>query len=246
MRCAFPRDVPTRRFLAVADLVPCARATFGGEGTVGNRPPGTAYISLSRPPDISLVREHAGSTLGSILTLLSRPRLSRCLERRPFSSVSAGRLRAGCGTLAINLSRHAIIFVSGAGVYRGGEGGRREPPTPTRGYFPHSRVRAHAYLRIRVRVHKRRAADDGTSARDSRARDNDNTAWAPRVYSPSKAQHARCTVMACISRRRYTRFGWRDEVRASARVCTDAQIARIVFGGWRFKKKKASTIFLFV
>jgi len=41
------------------------------------------------------------------------------------------------------------------------------------------------------------------AARDSRARDNDNTAWVPRVYSPSKAaaQHARALWRAS---RRYT------------------------------------------
>lgn len=48
------------------------------------------------------------------LTLLHR--------RRPYQALvflrKRGTFASGCGTPAINLSRHAIIFVPGAGIYR--------------------------------------------------------------------------------------------------------------------------------
>lgn len=70
-----------------------------------------------------------------------------------------------------------------------------------RGYF-HARTQKYAGL---VCVHTSGGgADDETNARDSRARDNDNTAWALRVYSPSKSERvaractvARSSLVAC-------------------------------------------------
>lgn len=130
------------------------------------------------------------STLGSTFRLHfplpsppSRPIFCRHVSSPRFLHRKRGTFASGCGTPAINLSRHAIIFAPSARIYR------ERPPTPTRRYIPtRARVRT-----THIRVHARTGrTDDETNARDSRARDNDTPARAPRVYSPSKArQHAR-------------------------------------------------------
>jgi len=164
----------------------------GGDTRARKSSPGhRVYLVIPTAGYIPRTRAPAGSTLSDLysrplvpLPPIARPPLGGVSRERglPFSSVSAGRLRAGCGTSAINLSRHAIIFVPGAGVYARGKGGRAE------------RGRARA-----------RPCACARTARDSRARDNDNTGWAPRVCTrPRKrARSTRVSIaMAWISRRR--------------------------------------------
>lgn len=203
MQCAFSRDVPVRHFFAISTRPVCTMfAETRPELSSGHRVYlviAVAGIYSSKCPKI-----HSWIYLLPFLPFLDLALLLPSVVpfERSFSSVNAElceRLR--------NQRSAGNKFIPARNNICAGRGNIPVPPTSTRGY---SRIRVHMCAR---------RTDDGTNARDSRARDNDNTAWTPRVYSPSKAsaQHARALWHAF---RRCTQRRWVHE-RVCVCVCKD-------------------------
>lgn len=154
-------------------------------------------LSFSRAPDISLKwASKIYSRIYLFFACISPPSPSpvfcRHVSSPRFLVRKRGTVASGCGTPAINLSRHAIIFVPSAGIHR------ETAHTDERRYIL---TRARRYY---VRVHARAAGtdDENERARDSRTRDNDNTRPGVACALALESVAARTCTVACASRPR--------------------------------------------